>query len=106
MVKFLQDMGFTMSDDNDIDNDAANEEILDSHWSTGPMAEARRNLNVFCSNMLMQKSLRLIIDEILALEHVIEDEDISIVEKVQAQQTLAILNSTWVSLTDELGHRC
>ena len=95
-----------MSDDNDIDDDAANEEILDAHWSTGPMAEARKNLNVFCSNMLMQKSLRVIIDEILALEHVIEDEDISIVEKVQAQQTLAILNSTWVTLTDELGHTC
>lgn len=95
-----------MSDENDIDDDKAREEILDSHWSTGPMAEARRNLNVFCSNMLMQRSLRLIIDEILVLEDVIKDDDVSIVEKVQAQQTLAILNSTWQSLTDEIGHSC
>ena len=106
MEKFLQDIGFLMSDDNDTDADAVNEEILDSHWSTGPMAEARRNLNVFCSNMLMQRSLQLIIDEILVLEAVIGDEDVSIVEKIQAQQTLAILNSTWQSLTDELGYRC
>ena len=106
MEKFLQDIGFLMSDDNDTDADAVNEEILDSHWSTGPMAEARRNLNVFCSNMLMQRSLQLIIDEILVLEAIIGDEDVSIVEKIQAQQTLAILNSTWQSLTDELGHSC
>ena len=95
-----------MSDENDVDDDSVREEILDSNWSTGPMAEARRNLNVFCSNMLMQKSLRLIIDEILVLEDVIKDEDVSIVEKVQAQQTLAILNTTWQSLTDELGYSC
>ena len=95
-----------MSDDNDFDDDSAREEILDSNWSTGPMAEARENLNIFCSNMLMQKSLRLIIDEIRVLEHILEDEDVSIVEKVQARQTLTLLNTTWTSLTDQMGYSC
>lgn len=95
-----------MSKDDDSDNDAATEEILDSHWSTGPMAEARNNLNIFCSNMLMQKSLRLIVDEMMVLEDILKDEDVSIVDKVSARQTLTILNTTWMSLTDQLGHDC
>ncbi len=90
----------------DSDKDAMTEEILDSHWRTGPMAEARNNLNILCSNMLMQKSLRLIVDEMLVLEDILKDDDISIVDKVSARQTLTILNSTWMSLTDQLGHDC
>lgn len=95
-----------MSDDDGNDNDSVNEEILDNNWSTGPMAEARSNLNIFCSNMLMQKSLRLIIDEMLVLEDILKDDDVSIVDKVSARQTLTILNSTWMTLTDELGYDC
>ena len=106
MLKFLQGANNTMSSDDENDNDSVNEEILDNNWSTGPMAEARANLNIFCSNMLMQKSLRLIVEEMLVLEDIIKDDDISIVEKVSAQQTLTILNSTWMTLTDELGHNC
>ena len=95
-----------MSKDDESDDNVTTEEILDSHWRTGPMAEARSNLNIFCSNMLMQKSLRLIVDEMLVLEDILKDEDVSIVDKVSARQTLTILNSTWMSLTDELGHTC
>ena len=95
-----------MSKDDESDDNVTTEEILDSHWRTGPMAEARSNLNIFCSNMLMQKSLRLIVDEMLVLEDILKDEDVSIVVKVSARQTLTILNSTWMSLTDELGHTC
>ena len=56
--------------------------------------------------MLMQRSLRLIVDEMMVLEDILKDEDVSIVDKVSARQTLTILNSTWMSLTDELGHTC
>ena len=94
-----------MSNDDDSD-DITTEEILDSQWSTGPMGEARINLNIFCSNMLMQRSLRLIVDEMLVLEDILKDDDVSIVDKVSARQTLTILNSTWMTLTDELGHNC
>jgi len=94
-----------MPKDDDSD-DVTTEEILDSQWSTGPMGEARSNLNIFCSNMLMQRSLRLIVDEMLVLEDILNDDDVSIVDKVSARQTLTILNSTWMSLTDELGHTC
>ena len=86
------------------DESAMADEILDSQWSTGPMAKARQNLSIFCANMLMQRSLRLIVDEILVLEDVVLDEDISIVEKMSARQTLAILNSTWIALADEFGY--
>jgi len=86
------------------DGESVADEILDSQWSTGPMAEARQNLSIFCSNMLMQRSLRLIIDEMLVLEDVVTDVDVSIVEKVSARQTLAILNTTWMALTDEFGY--
>lgn len=106
MLRFLQGVNNTMSDDDGNDNDSVNEEILDNNWSTGPMAEARSNLNIFCSNMLMQKSLRLIIDEMLVLEDILKDDDVSIVDKVSARQTLTILNSTWMTLTDELGYDC
>ena len=96
-----------MSEDHDNkDDEITNEEILDSNWSIGPMAEARQNLNIFCSSMLMQKSLKIIVDELLVLEDILRDDDVSIVDKVSAQQSLTILNSTWIALTDELGHTC
>ena len=96
-----------MSEDHDNkDDEIVNEEILDSNWSIGPMAEARQNLNIFCSNMLMQKSLKIIVDELRVLEDILQDDDVSIVDKVSAQQSLTILNSTWIALTDELGHTC
>ena len=88
------------------DDEAVTEEILDNNWSTGPMAEARKNLNIFCSNMLLQKSLRLIVYEILVLEDILKDDDVSIVDKVQAQQTLSILNSTWVALAEDFRTTC
>ena len=96
-----------MSEDyDDKDDEIVNEEILDSNWSTGPMAKARQNLNIFCSSMLMQKSLKIIVEELLVLEDILKDEDVSIVDKVSAQQSVTILNSTWIALTDELGHSC
>mgnify|MGYP001411609995 CR=1 FL=1 len=51
-------------------------------------------------------SLRLIVDEMMVLEDILKDDDVSIVDKVSARQTLTILNSTWMTLTDEFGHTC
>ena len=93
-----------MSEKYDDDDDTAVEEILDMHWNEGPLAQARQNLNVFCSGMLMQKSLQMIVEETLMLEDIIGDADVSIVDKVHAQQTLAILTQTWGVLADQLGY--
>ncbi len=92
-----------MSKDYD-DDDTTTEEILDMHWDKGPLAQARKNLNVLCSGMLLQKSLRMMIDEIQVLEDIISDDTVSIVDKVSAKQTLAILNKTWAALVDQFGH--
>ena len=92
-------------DFDDNEEETMNDEILDGHWRTGPLSEARKNLNTFCANMLLQKSLKLMVEEIAMLEDLIADEDVSIVDKVSAQQTLAILQTTWVSLTDQFGVR-
>ena len=94
-----------MSEKYDDDNDTNTEEVLDMHWNEGPLAQARQNLNIFCSGMLMQKSLRMIVDETQMLEDLIKDEDLSIVDKVSAQQTLTILTQTWSALADELGFK-
>ena len=53
----------------------------------------------------MQKSLRLIVEETQMLEDLIKDEDLSIVDKVSAQQTLTILTQTWAALVDQLGYK-
>jgi len=87
------------------DDDTVTEEILDMHWDKGPLAQARRSLNIFCSGILMQQSLRLIVEETMMLENIIDDKNVSIVDKVSAQQTLAILTQTWSTLVDELGHK-
>ena len=87
------------------DDDTATEEILDMHWDKGPLAQARRSLNIFCSGMLMQQSLRLIVEETVMLEDIIDDKNVSIVDKVSAQQTLTILTQTWAALVDELGYK-
>ena len=89
----------------DDDDDVSTEEILDIHWSEGPLAQARQNLNIFCSGILMQRSLRLIVEEAQMLEDIINDSNISIVDKVSAQQTLALLTQTWVNLVDHLGYK-
>ena len=89
----------------DDDDDVTTEEVLDMHWSEGPLAQARQNLNIFCSGILMQRSLRLIIEETQMLEDIINDSNISIVDKVSAQQTLALLTQTWVGLVDQLGYK-
>ena len=87
------------------DDDTATEEILDMHWDKGPLAQARRSLNIFCSGMLMQQSPRLIVEETVMLEDIIDDKNVSIVDKVSAQQTLTILTQTWAALVDELGYK-
>ena len=92
-----------MSKDFDDNEETMNDEILDGQWRTGPLAEARKNLNTFCANMLLQQSLRLMVEEITMLQDIISDDSVSVVEKVSAQQTLAILQTTWVSLTDQFG---
>ena len=94
-----------MSKDFDDKEEIMSDEILDGQWTTGPLSEARKNLNTFCANMLLQQSLRLMVEEITMLEDIIADDSTSIVEKVSAQQTLAILQTTWVSLTDQFGVR-
>ena len=53
----------------------------------------------------MQRSLRLIVEEAQMLEDIINDSNISIVDKVSAQQTLALLTQTWVNLVDHLGYK-
>ena len=94
-----------MSEDHDNkDDEITNEEILDSNWSIGPMAKARQNLNIFCSSMLMQKSLKIIVDELCVLEDILKDDSVSIVDKVSAQQSLTILNSTWIDKIKSLNH--
>ncbi len=87
------------------DDDVATEEVLDMHWSEGPLAQARQNLNIFCSGILMQRSLRMIVEETQMLEDIVNDSNISIVDKVSAQQTLALLTQTWVGLVDQLGYK-
>lgn len=94
-----------MSEHFDDDDDVATEEVLDMHWSEGPLAQARQNLNIFCSGILMQRSLRMIVEETQMLEDIVNDSDISIVDKVSAQQTLALLTQTWVGLVDQLGYK-
>ncbi len=93
-----------MSKNYDDDDDTAAEEILDMNWNEGPLAQARQNLNIFCSGILMQRSLQMIVEETRVLEDIISNEDISIVDKVSAQQTLALLTQTWTALADQLGY--
>ena len=103
---YTTEMIVSKMDHDDKKDDAASEEILDTNWDAGPMGEARRNLNLFCSGLLLQKSLRILVDEILVLEAILEDDSISIVDKVSSRQTLTILNTTWSALTEDLGFEC
>ena len=94
-----------MAKDHDDKNDT-NEDILDAYWRTGPLAEAKKNLNDFCANMLMQQALEQIVAELKLAEEILEDEQSTATEKVLAQQTITMLNISWTSVMEQFGTRC
>tara|TARA_B100001094_G_C18187964_1_gene805153 strand:+ start:2224 stop:2517 length:294 start_codon:yes stop_codon:yes gene_type:complete len=68
----------------------------------GPLDAARESIEVFADNLIMQQSLREMIEWMKVLENVLIDPDISEFEVVQAKEELKIMQQAWCVIADSL----
>tara|TARA_A200000159_G_scaffold163210_1_gene188846 strand:- start:963 stop:1265 length:303 start_codon:yes stop_codon:yes gene_type:complete len=66
----------------------------------GPLEVARENLEVFADNLIMQQSLREMIDWTLTLEAVLLDPELSELETTQTKEELEMIKQAWSLLAD------
>jgi hypothetical protein len=68
----------------------------------GPLDTVRENIEIFADNLILQQSLREMIDWIRVLEDVLQDPDISELEVAQTKEELNMLQQAWCVLADSL----
>lgn len=68
----------------------------------GPLEIARENLEAFADSFITQDSLRKMLDWFLVLEAVIDDPNLSELEKAQTQEELEYFQQAWSSIADLL----
>lgn len=66
----------------------------------GPLEIARENLEVFADNFITQDSLVRMIDWYRVLIDVLEDEDLSELEKKQTLEEIDYFEKAWSALAD------
>lgn len=71
----------------------------------GPLEKARENLEAFADSMIVQDSLRQMIDWMLVLENVLKDPDVSELEISQTKEELKIMEQAWSVLADSFYDR-
>ncbi len=76
--------------------------VLHDDQPVGPLDIARENLEIFADSLIMQDSLKKLIDWFLVLQQVLEDDSISEIEKLQTEEELKIIENAWSVLADTL----
>lgn len=71
----------------------------------GPLEIARENNEAFADSFILQCSLREMLDWILTLEAVLQDPDITELEKKQTQEELDLMQQAWCAIADSLNER-
>jgi len=66
----------------------------------GPLQIARENNEKFADSLIIQDSLRQMVDWMLVLEDVLRDPDTSELEQVQTKEELKLMQQAWCVLAD------
>ena len=78
---------------------------LQDNDATGPLGKARENLEIFADNLILQDSLRSMVEWLLVLRDVLKTEGISELEKEQTLSEIQILEEAWSNLADSFRER-
>lgn len=84
------------------DSSVEGEANLQDDDPVGPLDTARESIEVFADNLILQQSLREMIDWIRVLEDVLQDPEISELEVTQTKEELKLLQQAWCVLADSL----
>ncbi len=75
-------------------------EILHDDQPIGPLEKARENLECFADNLIIQDSLRKMVDWMLVLKDILDDPDANELEKQQTIQELKMMEEAWSLIAD------
>ncbi len=79
--------------------------VLQDGDATGPLGIARENLEIFADNLIIQDSLRSMVEWLLVLKDVLKAEDLTDLEKQQTLSEIKLLEESWSSLADSLREK-
>ena len=80
-------------------------ESLHEEQPVGPLDEARENLEKFADSLIIQDSLKKLIDWLLVLEVIMEDPSVSELEKQQTIQEIKYVEEAWSAMADSFLER-
>ncbi|MBG17694.1 MAG: hypothetical protein CMB77_05000 [Euryarchaeota archaeon] len=68
----------------------------------GPLERARENLEAFADSLIMQDSLKQMLEWMSVLENILDDPDVSDLELAQTKEELKLMEQAWCILADSL----
>ena len=76
--------------------------LLQEEEPVGPLEAARENLEAFADSIILQDSLRKLVDWMLVLKDILKnEEEISDLEREQTIAEIKIMEEAWSSMADE-----
>ena len=76
--------------------------ILDDDSPVGPLEIARENLEIFADSLIVQDSLRKMVEWMLVLRDILKDPDVSEEELAQTKEELDLLDIAWSAIADSM----
>ena len=78
---------------------------LNDNETVGPLDTARQNLEIFADNIIIQDSLRKLVDWLLVLKDILKDGEISSLEREQTIAEIKIMEEAWSAMADEFREK-
>ena len=75
---------------------------LDDELPVGPLEVARENLKIFADSLIVQDSLRKMVEWMLVLRDTLKDPDVSEEELAQTKEELDLLDIAWSAIADSM----
>lgn len=75
---------------------------LNEDEPVGPLERARENLEAFADSLVMQDSLKQMIEWMFVLKNILDDPDVSDLELAQTKEELKLMEQAWCILADSL----
>ena len=80
--------------------------LLDDIEPVGPLEAARENLEIFADSLILQDSLRKLVDWMLVLKDILKNEnEISELEREQTIAEIRMMEEAWCSMADDLYNK-
>ena len=76
--------------------------ILDDDSPVGPLEIARENQEIFADSLIVQDSLRKMVEWMLVLRDILKDPDVSEEELAQTKEELDLLDIAWSAIADSM----